>query len=431
MKNNSQSLPGSDDILRKTLPNQITVLVRENPQSQTIVIKGALLTCGSFFDPVDKDGLAQFMTSCLMYGTETHSSDEIASMIDFNGASLSFGASANAINFSARSLVEDLPMLLSLIRETLEQPAFPLDKIELIRRQFLTAIDIRRYDTDETANDTFDHTLFGDHPYGRQNKGTKESILSITADDVHAFHHHHVSPQGLILSIVGGISAGKAADMVQSVFSDWQSTLPIVVPDIYFPRLDPSKAAVRIHMEIPEKSEMTLVTGGFGPSRSDPGFYPAALGNCILGEFGMMGRIGKVVRDDNGLAYYAGSSLDSSLHGGTWLVSAGTNPDNLEKALNLIHQELHRFLEEPVTAEELSDVKSFYTGSLPLSLESNSGVAGAILTGQIYGLGINYLRELPQRVNAVTAESILEAANRFIDPDHAITVTAGTKGITQ
>ena len=112
----------------------------------------------------------------------------------------------------------------------------------------------------------------------------------------------------------------------------------------------------------------------------------------------MMGRVGKSVREESGLAYYAYSNLSSGLGPGAWTVSAGVNPANVEKATDLIIRELRRFVENGVTQEELSDSQANFIGRLPLSLESNAGVASALLNIERYQLGLDYYQRYAQRV---------------------------------
>ena len=136
--------------------------------------------------------------------------------------------------------------------------------------------------------------------------------------------------------------------------------------------------------------------GVAGPQRNSPDFLAASLGNNILGQFGMMGRIGESVRERSGLAYHASSSLSGGIGPGPWLFIAGVDPKNLEKVIALIRQEITRFISEPVTSEELADSQANYIGRLPLSLESNAGVASALLNLERYGLGSGLLPTLPR-----------------------------------
>ena len=119
-------------------------------------------------------------------------------------------------------------------------------------------------------------------------------------------------------------------------------------------------------------------------------------------------------------------SLTFLTYGGCWEVDAGVNPANAGKAADLIFRELRRFTTEKVSREELDDVKSCYIGSLPLSLESNSGTAGLLMAMETHHLGLDYLIRLPDQVREITAEQILETAQRCIRPDRMIHITAGT-----
>jgi zinc protease len=150
------------------------------------------------------------------------------------------------------------------------------------------------------------------------------------------------------------------------------------------------------------------------------------LGNDILGQFGMLGRIGEAVRVKAGLAYYAGSSVNSWQEGGNWEFMAGVNPKNTEKAIELIKQEINRFINESVTEEELSDSKSHLTGRLALSLESNSGLANAILTMEHFQMGLDYYQRYPKLINSITAKQILESSRRYLDIERLAIVSAGT-----
>jgi zinc protease len=151
----------------------------------------------------------------------------------------------------------------------------------------------------------------------------------------------------------------------------------------------------------------------------------ASLGNNILGQFGMMGRIGDVVREKSGLAYYAYSSLSAGIGPGSWEVNAGVNPQNVKKALDLIVDELRRFIQEGVTVDELADSKANFIGRLPLSLESNGGVANALLNIERHSLGLDYYRHYEGLVNEVSQGDVLNTARKFIDPDKLAIAVAG------
>jgi zinc protease len=152
----------------------------------------------------------------------------------------------------------------------------------------------------------------------------------------------------------------------------------------------------------------------------------ASLGNSVLGQFGMMGRIGDVVREQSGLAYYAYSSLTAGVGPGSWEISAGVNNTNVEKAISLIRKEIQRFVNDGVTEEELADSQANFIGRLPLSLESNMGVANALINIERYDLGLDYYRRYEKLVRSVTPGQVAEAARKYLNPDKLAIATAGS-----
>jgi zinc protease len=187
----------------------------------------------------------------------------------------------------------------------------------------------------------------------------------------------------------------------------------------------PLQAVVTREVKIPGKSQADLVLGAAGPPRTSDDFLPASLGNSVLGQFGMFGRIGQAVRERAGLAYYAFSSLGGGMGPGPWYVNAGVAPGDVQRAADLIREEIARFVREPVDAEELADSKANFTGRLPLALESNGGVAGALLNLERYELDLDYYVRYAERVAAVTAEEVLDVSRRYLSPDRLGIAVAG------
>ena len=416
------ALPGPDNIHREVLPNGITVVTRSNFNSPSVVVTG-YFDAGAIFDADEKLGLADYVTSALMRGTKKHSFDQIYHELESVGASLGFSSGVHKSGFNGRSLAEDLPLLLDLLSETLTQPAFPKGEMEKLRAQILTGLAIRAEDTSDMASMTFDAILFKDHPYSRPEDGHPETIKRITRDDLVKFHHAYYGPRGMVIAIVGAVKPEEAVRQVKRSLGGWQVKGQKEAPVL--PELKRLKKTVSKHHRIHGKSQSDIVIGTNGPKRRDPEFMSALLGNNILGQFGMMGRIGDVVREKSGLAYYAYSSLSAGIGPGSWEVSAGVNPQNVKKASDLIVTELSRFIQDGVTEEELADSKANFIGRLPLSLESNGGVANALLNIERHSLGSDYYLRYADLVNEVTRDAVLTSARKFIDKEKLAIAVAG------
>jgi zinc protease len=418
----TNSYPGPEDIFRARLSNGIIVLARSNFNSPSISVNG-YVPAGAIFESDEKLGLADFVASSLMRGTQARSFDSIYNELESVGASMGFDSGVHNTTFGGRALTEDLPLLLKLLSESLQTPTFPADEFEKLRAQLLTGLAIRAQDTSDMAALIFDKMLFADHPYGRPADGYLETIENIKRNDLEEFHRLYFGPRGMVISIVGAIEPKKAFDQVTHVLGSWK-----VAGQKDEPVLPPLKAideTVKQHHKITGKSQSDVVVGMVGPQRKDPEYMAASLGNSVLGQFGMMGRIGDAVREKSGLAYYAYSSLSAGVGPGSWEVNAGVNPKNMHKAIGLIEKELRRFVKSSVTKEELADSQANYVGRLPISLESNGGVAGALINMERYDLGLDYYQRYEGLVRSVTRTQVIETARKYIDPDRLVIATAG------
>ncbi|GJQ36576.1 MAG: hypothetical protein JETCAE01_25860 [Anaerolineaceae bacterium] len=416
------SFPSPEDVYQVTLPNGITVLARSNFNSPSVNI-GGYLPAGSISETDDKLGLADFVTSMLMRGTQKRTFDDVYNELESVGASLGFDSGVHNVNFGGRALVEDLPLLLNLLSESLRAPGFPKDEVERLRAQLLTGLALRAQDTSDMADLLFEKFLYADHPYGKPTDGFVETVQAITRDDLESFHRLHFGPRGLVIAIVGAIQPRKAVEAVEKVMGGW--SVPGQKEPPALPPLKPLKKLITKHHAIPGKSQSDLVVGTIGPNRKSPDHMAASLGNSVLGQFGMMGRIGDSVRVKAGLAYYAYSSLHSGIGPGSWEVAAGVNPKNLKKALDLIEKELKRFVKNGVTKEELADSQANFIGRLPLTLESNGGMVSAILNIHRYDLGMDYYQRYESLVRKVTRTDVVDVAWKYIDPERLVIATAG------
>ncbi|PKN95446.1 MAG: insulinase family protein [Chloroflexi bacterium HGW-Chloroflexi-6] len=416
------SLPGPENIFRAVTANGITVLARANPNSPSIAL-GGFFQAGSLFDSDEKLGLADFTSAALMRGTDQRDFFQIHDALESIGAGLGFSSGARTTSFSGRSLAEDLPLIFELLADAVRNPSFPPEQVERLRAQLLTGLSIREQDTGDRASMAFDEIVYANHPYRRPDDGYPETIQAIQREDLIQFRDRHYGPRGMVLAVVGAIEPLQVLEMVERFLGDWQNPDQPHHPAL--PALQLLDAVTREHVSLAGKSQTDLVIGCHGPTRLAEDYFAASLANSVLGQFGMMGRIGEVVRERSGLAYYAYSSLSAGLETGTWDIGAGVSPANLQKAIDLILQEIAVFVENGVTAEELRDSQDNFIGRLPLSLESNGGVANALLNIERYQLGLDYYQTYESRIRAVTPEDALQAIRRHLHPGRLAIVSAG------
>lgn len=416
--------PGADDILRHELPNGMAVLARENPTSQTVAMS-AYVRGGDILNPPEKGGLNGLLAILLSNGTARRDHVAISETLESIGASIGFSSSTHAITMAARCLAEDFETVLRLAAEMLREPSFPEQKLNQYRDQAVAALRYRAHDTGEMAQEKFLGLFYDDHPYADSGVGTIQSLGSLTRADIVAHYQNVASPQGMILTISGGLDPERTCDLVQEVFGDWDREPKLREPA--YPYASGPDAAVRDHYEIAGMSQMNFVIGFDAPAIRDPDYNAVRLGNTIFGQFGMMGRLGDVVRDQHGLAYSIGSGLRTRPLGNAWTIQGGVNPENLDRAIELTLSEARRYLSEPVSAEELADVISFSNGVMPLVLESNRGICEAMMGIERHGLGLDHYREIGAKLARISAEDILEASRKYMNLERMAIASAGTR----
>jgi zinc protease len=219
----------------------------------------------------------------------------------------------------------------------------------------------------------------------------------------------------MVIVVVGAVKRQEALQAVTDVLGDWQATRPERPPLPSVPALTERREK---HLSIPDKTQSDFVLGWPGLPREDPDFLKCYVTNTILGVFGMMGRLGQSVREKSGLAYYAYSRLEGGKGPGAWRITAGVDPANVDKAIALIREELQQMRDTRVSKEELSDSQTYLTGRLPIELETNEGVAQALLNMERYNLGMDYLYRYQELITEVTREDVQAMARQWLDPEH-------------
>ena len=178
-------------------------------------------------------------------------------------------------------------------------------------------------------------------------------------------------------------------------------------------------------LPMPGKSQADIAYGFTAIRRLDPRYYAYWVMNNILGQFGLGGRLADNIRERQGMAYYAFSALDPSVGPGPLLIRAGVDPANVERAIAAIDHEVRTLAAEGPTAQELAESQQYLIGSLPRTLETNSGIAAFLQNDEQFGLGLDYDQRLPHHLRAVTLDEVHAAAAEVLHPDRAVVAVAG------
>lgn len=410
---------------RYQLANGITLLVLENHSNPTISLSG-YVRAGEYFSPLDKDSLAGVTSSMLSKGTTRRSKLEIAEEMESTGARIAFSPNNFITSVNGQSLSRDLPLIISTLAEELREPAFPSDELEKMKQRFIASIREDQDDTRSRAYERMSQLVFpvGNPFYRLPAETTISNLEAITTDDLRWFYEKYYGADSMLLVIVGDVQPDEVRALVEKHLGDWQGA---PAPEINLTETPLQTEAKREAVPMKDKPNCDIIIAhASGLRRSNPDYLAAIIGNNALGHSTLSSRLGLKVRDEMGLTYGISSSFRSGLADGPFSIGVTVAPQNIDPAIDTTLEIVNDYIAGGITEEELKDEKSSVIGSYKLGLATNSGMAGQIVNSELFGLGIEYLDEFPSHIAALTKPQIDEAIRKYLHPEVATTVIAGT-----
>ncbi len=411
---------------RTVLENGAILVSMATPSNPFIAFRGSVPS--GVAAEGDRRGVAEFMARLLLSGTSHKSAAKIADRLEGIGATLEFHNSEELLTFQGRCTRETVEVTVRLLVECLSRPSFPAKEVERVRGEILNDLRQEQDDTRDRAMRRLAEAIFpGGHPYGRDPKGDRARVRAIRRRDVVDFHGAHVGPESLILAVTGDVDPDllerKIARPMARFRGDAEEARAIPSP--------PPHKSQSAWIPMPHKSQVDIAVGARAIPRRHEDYYAFHLSNLLFGRIGLYGRLGRNLRDEQGLAYYAMSHLEARTAGGLWAISAGVNPANLEKAIRGIRAELDRLTSEPFTASEIADGRDNQVGSLVVSLERNAEMAAQLHRMEYYGLGMDFLERYADIVRALSEPHVCEVARKYLNPSICSMVVAGPVGRTR
>ncbi|HEU0185896.1 MAG TPA: pitrilysin family protein [Blastocatellia bacterium] len=413
-------------VRRFQLSNGITLLVLENPTNPTVSMAGSM-RAGEYFSPAGKDSLASITASMLGKGTRRRSKLEIAEELETAGARVGLSSNTFTASVSGLSLSRDLPMIVSTLAEELREPTFPGEELDKMRQRIIANIQEEQDDTRARAYDRMTQLVFPEGNPFHQTPAEKaiDQIEKITVDDIREFHQKFYGPSSMILAVVGDVKADDAYALFEEKLGKWRGAAESVI-DILETPLQPTPIRETVMMK--DKPNADVVIGHASRlRRSNPDFIAARIANNALGQSTLSSRLGLKVRDEMGLTYGINSSFaESGIGDGPFVITVTVAPENIDLAVGATVEIVDDYIANGIREDELKDEQSSIIGSFKIGLATNSGIAGQISAAELFGLGVKYLDDYPSLVAAVTKSDVDEAIRKYIHPEVATTVVAGT-----
>jgi zinc protease len=414
--------PGLQPFEQDVLPSGITVLTQPQPQDPVVSAR-IRVEAGSADDPVNRHGLAHVTAQMMLRGTAARTREAFEDAADDLGASIGVGSGREHTEFTITCLAQDLGVCLDLVADALQNPVFDEQELELTRREAQASIRQAEDNTMSVADQAVRELIYPDgHPLRHRSVGDRDGLKAITRDDLVTFHRDHLANASLVAAVVGGFpSTDDLAGAITSVFGG--SARAESQPRSFSVPAPDAQKRTAVIIQGKEQSDVALAIPV--PGTSSDSYYDFDVANVILGQYGMMGRIGESVRQKQGLAYYAFCAISPRKEQSLWFVRAGVDPVNVERAIESIQGVIRDTESSGFTEEELEGTRQLMTGRLALTMQTNAGIASLLQTIHEFDLGLDYVERYPNILAAVTLDSTRAALAGAIDPARLQVAVAG------
>jgi zinc protease len=412
------------DVERLELPNGLVVLLSANHSTPSLAIR-AVVRAGSRFEPDDKAGLASLVGELLDEGTTTRTSQQIAETVESVGGKMATFGEYQSSGVISVFLSKDFTLGLEMVNDVIANATFPEDKVRqgVERRiaQIKSRLDVPR----TQASDIFNEIIFEGTPQHRPAIGYAETVARLTREDVVDFYRRYYAPHNTILAIAGDIDKADIKKKVEETFGAWPKDPGFKAPQ---PPVPTRQREAIERFVAAQKEQVNIFIGHVGIDRKNPDYYALLVMDTILGSSpGFTSRIPRILRDEQGLAYTTFSNITASagVDPGRFIAYIGTSPENLDRALEGLRNEITRIVKEPVEPNEVESAKSYLTGSFVFHFQKNLQIADFLIEAETYDLGFDYLDRYHEIIRNITLEDVTRVARQYLDPEHLTTVVVG------
>ena len=397
-----------------TLPNGIRLV--HHCTDSPVAHCGVIINTGSRDELFDEQGMAHFIEHTIFKGTQKRKAYHVISRLEDVGGEINAYTTKEETAIHASFLVEYYERAFELFGDILMNSTFP--EKELRKEQDVIIDEINSYnDTpSELIFDDFEELIYDGHPMGRNILGTPDHIKSFTSEHIRGFMARNYHTDQMVVCSVGKVSFDKIKHLADRYFSPFRENIRNFAREKYT-GYQPVERRVT---KDTHQAHCIIGTEAFDV------YHPDRIGlillNSILGGQSGNSRLNLSLRERNGIAYNIESTYTAYCDTGTFTIYFGTDPENLERAINLIHKEMNNLRQTTMGSIQLSKAKKQLIGQLAMSQENHEDLMLAIGKSYLVFNKIDSLEAIFNKIESIDANHLTAIANEVFDPSKLSTL---------
>lgn len=380
-----------------------------------------VLDGGQLLESLDKVGMSNMLAKMLTSGTQNKTPEELENAIKQLGASIDVQAAQEDIRLRVNVLAKNYQQAMMLVKEILLEPRWDKEEFSLIKQQTLAQIQQQQANPRDIAANAFNQLIYGEkHIRAKNILGTKESVESISLDDLKAFYKQNISANQARVHVVGAIDK-------ETVVASLGQLKTKQLSKIDYPKLPsitkPTQSTVYFY-DVPDAKQTIVNIGYPALAATDEDYYPATIMNYILGGGSFASQLTQELREGKGYTYGIFSRFSGSKDTGTFRIFSQVRSNVTLESAQLIKEILDNYAEN-YSSQDLATSKSFLIKSNARAFETAGAKLGLLDNISQYNWPQDYVKQREQTVKDMTVDKVKKLANQYLDSNKMIWLFVG------
>ncbi len=406
------------------LSNGVKIVHRWTPSPVAYV--GVMVGAGTRDELPEENGMAHYIEHCVFKGTAHHSARQIIHAIEGIGGEINAYTTKEETTFYAAIHTEHVQLTLHLIAEMILQPTFKKEETDKERMVILDEIESYNDQPSELIYDDFEGLVFAGSSLAMPILGTRKTLRHISSkpDFAHNWMKNHYTPDRMVVFCQGNIRPEKIFRLAEKEFGALEKrSNPDSRPTVDRQSTDSQRRDDHEVTYTKHTHQVHAMLGGRAYEIGHERQLAMFLLNNILGGGSLNSRLNLSLRESRGLVYTVESTYTPLSDTGYWCIYWACDPEDYEKSLGLVRNELQKLREQPLSASAMQKSLVQLRGQLAISAQNQENSALAMAKSMLYhGVSPSW-QETFDKIAQTTPKDLIDVANALFNTENHYILT--------
>lgn len=397
-----------------TLSNGLRIIHAQNQSA--VAYCGYAIDAGTRDEEENEQGMAHFVEHLIFKGTQKRHSWHILNRMEHVGGDLNAYTNKEETVVYSAFLVEHFPRAVELLTDIVFHSTYPQTEIDKEVEVIIDEIQSYEDTPSELIFDDFEELVFPNHPLGRNILGKPELLRQFKSEDALRFTNRFYRPDNMVFFVQGNVDFKRVVRLLEKAVSDIPATITErnrIKPELYIPQTK------TIHRDTHQAHVMIGCRSYDTHDKKRTALY---LLNNILGGPGMNSRLNVSLRERSGLVYNVEANLTSYTDTGLFSVYFGTDQEDVKRCIRLVHKELKRLREKPLSSTQLTTAQKQIIGQIGVAADNFENNALNMAKTYLHYNKYEEPQEVYKRIQSLTPQDLWEVANEMFCEENLSTL---------